>query len=152
MCWTLQDGRRPDEVIYTTQLIDDLARRDFTMNAAAVDAGYPAADRGPALYDPFDGVGDARGRVLRMVGDPAVRLCDDGLRVWRAYRFLDAGPQGLRSLDPSLETALRSPAVQKAAGRASRCASCLTVSHQCLTCWLVDSHQEVGFERTAAGM
>lgn len=90
------------------------------MNAAAVDAGYPPGDRAPALYDPFNGVGDARAGVLRMVGDPAVRLCDDGLRVWRAYRFLDAGPQGLRSLDPALEAALRSAPVQKAAGHASR--------------------------------
>eukprot|EP00884_Botryococcus_braunii_P016036 jgi/Botrbrau1/3115/Bobra.0070s0090.4 len=117
---TYSDGRRPDEVTYTTQLFEDLARRDFTMNAAAVDPGYPPGDRAPALYDPFNGVGDARARVLRMVGDPAVRLCDDGLRVWRAYRFLDAGPQGLRSLDPTLEAALRSAPVQKAAGRASR--------------------------------
>lgn len=131
---SLQDGRRPDEVIYTTQLIDDLARRDFTMNAAAVDVGYPAGDRAPALYDPFDGVADARAQVLRMVGDPAVRLCDDGLRVWRAYRFLDAGPQGLRSLDPALETALRSPAVQKASARASRCASSVRTPHHCIGC------------------
>ena len=108
------DGRRPDAVAVARRLVDDLARRDFTVNAAAVDVA-----RG-LLLDPFGGALDAEAGVLRCVGDPATRLADDGLRVWRAYRFADAGARGLRSLDPVLRRALESPKVQEAARRVSR--------------------------------
>lgn len=112
---TYSDGRRPDAVAVASRLVDDLARRDFTVNAAAVDVG-----RG-LLLDPFGGALDAERGILKCVGDdPARRLTDDGLRVWRAYRFADAGARGLRSLDPGLREALESPAVQEAARRVSR--------------------------------
>lgn len=108
------DGRRPDGVAAASRLVDDLARRDFTVNAAAVDIAARL------LLDPFGGAADAGAGVLRMVGDPAARLADDGLRVWRAYRFLDAGARGLRTVDPALAAALSSPRVQAAAAKVSR--------------------------------
>ena len=108
------DGRRPDAVSVASRLVDDLARRDFTVNAAAVDVS-----RG-LLLDPFGGALDAENGVLKCVGDPMRRLADDGLRVWRAYRFADAGARGLRSIDPALRKALESPQIQEAARRVSR--------------------------------
>ena len=111
---TYSDGRRPDDVTFATRLADDLARRDFTVNAAAVDVGRRL------LLDPHGGAADAAAGVLRCVGDPAVRLADDGLRVWRAYRFMDNGANGLRRVDPALAAALASPAVRAAAARVSR--------------------------------
>jgi tRNA nucleotidyltransferase/poly(A) polymerase len=72
------DGRRPDEVIAGT-LEDDLARRDFTMNAIAKD--------GDAYIDPFNGRRDIADRLIVTVGDPLDRLTEDGLRALRAIRF-----------------------------------------------------------------
>lgn len=74
-----RDGRRPDYVLPGT-LIDDLARRDFTINSMAT--GYDGT-----LYDPFDGLLDIGLRLLRFVGDPMTRLREDGLRALRAIRF-----------------------------------------------------------------
>lgn len=73
------DGRRPNRVEVGT-LMDDLARRDFTMNAIA-----KAADG--SLIDPFNGVGDIEARIIRAVGDPRERLREDALRAVRALRF-----------------------------------------------------------------
>jgi tRNA nucleotidyltransferase (CCA-adding enzyme) len=74
------DGRRPSSVTYVSSLAEDLARRDFTMNALAYD---PLAD---ALADPFDGQGDLARRLVRAVGDPVARFREDGLRPMRAVR------------------------------------------------------------------
>lgn len=74
------DGRRPDFVVPGT-LEDDLARRDFTINAIA---------RNPLtgeLIDPHGGVDDLERRTLRFVGDPIDRIQEDGIRVMRAFRF-----------------------------------------------------------------
>lgn len=73
------DGRRPDEVVPGT-LEDDLARRDFTMNAIARDAAGN-------FVDPFGGRQDISKRLIRAVGDPQARLREDGLRAVRALRF-----------------------------------------------------------------
>lgn len=73
------DGRRPDWVKPGT-LEDDLARRDFTMNAIAKDADG-------SYIDPFNGRGDIERRLIRAVGDPAERLREDALRALRAIRF-----------------------------------------------------------------
>jgi len=75
------DGRRPDSVTFLTDVEADLARRDFTINAIAVD---PVAGR---LIDPFGGVGDLQRGWVRTVGDPAARFGEDGLRTLRAIRF-----------------------------------------------------------------
>lgn len=74
------DGRRAT-VAFTTDWREDAARRDFTMNALSL-------DRDGALYDFFDGVGDARAGRVRFVGDPARRIREDVLRIVRYYRFL----------------------------------------------------------------
>lgn len=75
------DGRRPDQVVFHTNIREDLARRDFTMNAMAYD---PVSD---TVVDPFDGRADLERRVIRAVGDPLVRFTEDGLRSMRAVRF-----------------------------------------------------------------
>lgn len=75
------DGRRPDSVEFLDDIVEDLARRDFTVNAMAWD---PARR---ALHDPFGGRADIEAGVLRAVGDPARRFAEDGLRVLRAARF-----------------------------------------------------------------
>ena len=75
------DGRHPDSVVFIDDLEQDLARRDFTVNAIAYD---PVQER---LIDPFGGLQDIRERLLRAVGDPGARFKEDGLRVLRAVRF-----------------------------------------------------------------
>lgn len=75
------DGRRPDSVEFVDDITADLARRDFTMNAIAID---PVDGH---LIDPFSGRGDLEARVVRAVGDPNERFAEDGLRVLRAARF-----------------------------------------------------------------
>lgn len=72
------DGRRPDFVLPGT-LMDDLQRRDFTVNAMAILNGE--------LIDPFGGRKDLERNLLRFVGDPTQRIAEDGLRVMRALRF-----------------------------------------------------------------
>lgn len=74
------DGRHA-EVAYGVSLDDDLARRDFTVNAIA---WHPLRR---AWRDPFGGEADIRARVIRAVGDPAARFREDYLRVLRAFRF-----------------------------------------------------------------
>lgn len=91
------DGRRPDEVLYTRELRDDLSRRDFTVNAMAWD---PLAG---VVVDPFDGRGDLEWRVLRAVGAAQERFDEDGLRALRAVRF--ACVLDLR-LDPATRDAI----------------------------------------------
>ena len=79
------DHRRPDAVAFTASLKEDLARRDFTMNAMA---WCPARGGKPGeLIDPFDGRNDLAARLLRAVGDPDERFKEDALRMLRAVRF-----------------------------------------------------------------
>jgi tRNA nucleotidyltransferase (CCA-adding enzyme) len=75
------DARRPDRVEFTDDLIADLRRRDFTVNAIAWD---PIAER---EEDPFGGRSDLAAGLLRAVGDPRERFQEDGLRPIRAARF-----------------------------------------------------------------
>jgi putative nucleotidyltransferase with HDIG domain len=76
------DGRRPDMVRFGKDICADLARRDFTINAMA----YDFSSR--ELIDPFGGKKDAHRRLLKTVGDPGNRFQEDGLRMFRFYRFL----------------------------------------------------------------
>ncbi len=78
---TYTDGRRPDSVEPGT-LHDDLARRDFTINAIAI-----CCTTG-AVIDPFGGREDLHKRILKFVGNPQDRIREDGLRVLRALRFV----------------------------------------------------------------
>ena len=74
------DNRRPDSVLFTDSLQEDLKRRDFTVNAMAYNP-----KRG--LSDFFDGAGDLKRRLIRCVGDANERFYEDGLRILRALRF-----------------------------------------------------------------
>src|SRR4051812_11591273 len=79
------DHRRPDAVAFTASLHEDLARRDFTMNAMA---WRPPGGAAPGeLIDPFSGKKDLDARLLRAVGDPDARFKEDALRMLRAVRF-----------------------------------------------------------------
>lgn len=81
---TYSDGRRPDWVEYTPSISDDLSRRDFTINAIAMDPLEKV------LVDPFGGRRDLKRRLVRAVGDPAERFAEDALRMLRFYRFQSA--------------------------------------------------------------
>ena len=74
------DGRRPDSVAFVPDLTEDLARRDFTVNAMAL--GLDGVVR-----DPFGGREDLERGLIRCVGDPDRRFQEDGLRLMRALRF-----------------------------------------------------------------
>ena len=74
------DSRRPDTVDFTSSLEEDLARRDLTVNAMAMDI------RGD-IHDPFHGQEDLESGVLRCVGEPEKRFSEDALRILRTVRF-----------------------------------------------------------------
>lgn len=74
------DGRHPDGVTFTPSLEEDLARRDFTINAMAW-----SPDRG--LIDPFGGQADLADGCIRCVGEAHTRFCEDALRILRGLRF-----------------------------------------------------------------
>lgn len=74
------DSRHPESVTFTTDLNQDLARRDFTMNAIAM-------DKNSAFQDPFNGISDVNAHIIRCVGDPEKRFTEDALRIIRAVRF-----------------------------------------------------------------
>ncbi|MCL2754350.1 MAG: CCA tRNA nucleotidyltransferase [Oscillospiraceae bacterium] len=74
------DGRRPDSVTFSSQLRDDLCRRDFTVNALAY------SDKA-GVIDHFGGQEDLRGGIIRAVGVPTERFTEDSLRILRALRF-----------------------------------------------------------------
>ena len=76
------DGRRPNIVNFGTDIIEDLSRRDFTVNAMAV--SYPDG----IFIDPFGGLSDLNSKVIRSVGSASDRFSEDGLRILRAYRFV----------------------------------------------------------------
>ncbi|OHD57853.1 MAG: hypothetical protein A2014_11355 [Spirochaetes bacterium GWF1_49_6] len=75
------DGRHPDHVRFSSSLEEDLARRDFTVNAIAYDILESR------IIDPFGGTDDIRAKVIRTVGDPKARFSEDALRLMRACRI-----------------------------------------------------------------
>ncbi len=97
------DGRRPDEVFFVKSVEEDLARRDFTVNAIAAD---PVSGE---ITDPWGGRKDLQAKVIRAVGNPMERFKEDGLRVLRAARFCAALQCELErsteeAIRPNLET------------------------------------------------
>ncbi len=76
------DGRHPDSVSFTTSLVEDLRRRDFTINAMAYNP-----DPRFGFVDAFDGYGDIERKLIRAVGNPYERFEEDALRILRAVRF-----------------------------------------------------------------
>ena len=98
------DGRRPASVTLGVALEEDLARRDFTVNAMALPLGAVGSQAWQAhLVDPFGGRQDLEAGLLRAVGDPLARFAEDGLRPLRACRF--ASQLGFR-LDPATLAAI----------------------------------------------
>lgn len=75
-----RDHRRPDSVTFVSDLISDLGRRDFTMNAIALSPDG-------MISDPYDGLMDIKNKTIRCVGDANVRFGEDALRMFRALRF-----------------------------------------------------------------
>lgn len=75
-----EDARHPKEVTFTANLIEDLKRRDFTINAMAYNPET-------GLVDEFDGTGDLEQKIIRCVGNPMERFSEDALRMLRAVRF-----------------------------------------------------------------
>ncbi|MCH1423062.1 MAG: hypothetical protein L7U62_06195 [Candidatus Poseidoniaceae archaeon] len=95
------DGRRPEQVKWGSSLSEDLQRRDFTINAMAIDVARKV------MHDPHFGLQDIERGLLRAVGQAHVRLSEDALRILRAYRFLDRGRAGVWNFDFELSEALR---------------------------------------------
>ena len=75
-----EDSRHPKEVVFTSNLVEDLKRRDFTINAMAY-------SEKAGLVDVFDGIGDINRKMIRCVGKAKERFCEDALRILRAVRF-----------------------------------------------------------------
>ena len=98
------DGRHPNSVTFTPNLLEDLKRRDFTINAMAYNPGV-------GIVDEFNGIQDLENKTIRAVGDPQQRFTEDALRMMRAVRFsaqLDAVIEdetaaAIRRLAPNLQ-------------------------------------------------
>ncbi len=91
------DFRHPEQVVWTDKIEEDLARRDFTINAIALTC-HPRPDRGSIdsrfrgndkmeLVDPFNGQQDIKNKIIRAVGNPETRFQEDALRLMRAVRI-----------------------------------------------------------------
>ncbi len=76
------DSRRPNKVKWNMSLMEDLKRRDFTINSMAIDVARRT------YYDPHNGLSDIKNNIIRCVGNPQKRINEDALRILRAYRFL----------------------------------------------------------------
>ena len=81
------DKRHPDEIKFAETIEEDLARRDFTINAAALDLKSETPDSKFVLIDPFGGLDDLKNKIIRTVGKPEERFDEDALRLMRAVRF-----------------------------------------------------------------
>lgn len=95
---TYEDFRRPSEVKFIRSLEEDLQRRDFTMNAIAMDEHF-------ALHDPFSGQEAVKNKAIKAVGKASERFHEDALRMMRGVRFLS---QLDFQLDSETEKALES--------------------------------------------
>mgnify|MGYP001177749991 FL=1 len=94
------DGRRPENVTWGKSLKEDLERRDFTINAMAIDVARKL------LYDPHNGRTDISRGLIRAVGNAHQRLSEDGLRIMRAYRFADRRESGVWEIEHSLKQSI----------------------------------------------
>lgn len=99
-----EDSRHPKEVIFTSSLVEDLKRRDFTINAMAYNAKS-------GIVDEFGGMQDLGNKIIRCVGNPVERFTEDALRMMRAVRFSgqlgyeieEATAAAVKKLAPTLE-------------------------------------------------
>lgn len=110
------DKRHPDEIKWAKTIKEDLARRDFTVNAIAMSLSEPGTAK-PGIIDPFKGQKDIKNKIIRAVGNPEDRFSEDALRMMRAVRFavtLQVPPSGGRSASWRIETKT-GQAIKKAA-------------------------------------
>ena len=99
-----EDNRHPSEVTFTKSLVEDMKRRDFTINAMAY-------NEEEGLIDKFGGIEDLEQKVIRCVGEPRERFSEDALRIMRAIRFAaqlgysieDETKAAIKELAPTLE-------------------------------------------------
>ena len=99
------DSRHPDRVSFDTDLTGDLSRRDFTVNAMALDEHWN-------VIDPFGGKGDLERKIIRAVGEPERRFSEDALRILRGVRF--AAQLGFEvELDTAVAMKVCAPLVDK---------------------------------------
>lgn len=81
------DKRHPDEISFAKTLNEDLSRRDFTINALALELNSKSKTLNPKIIDFFDGQKDLKKKIIRTVGDANKRFEEDALRMLRAIRF-----------------------------------------------------------------
>ena len=93
------DGRRPDLVNFGDSIFEDISRRDFTINAMAI-------NREGDLIDKFGGHDDLKKNTLRCVGNANERLSEDGLRIIRAFRFIGLRNNTIMTFDSELNKAI----------------------------------------------
>lgn len=96
-----EDHRRPATVTFTASLLEDMKRRDFTINAMAY-------NEKEGIVDHFDGIGDLQRKVIRCVGKPKERFDEDALRILRAVRF---AAQLDFAIDEQTQEAIRNQAI-----------------------------------------
>jgi len=81
------DKRHPDQISFAKTIEEDLARRDFTVNAVAMGLKFQVPNSRFILIDPFGGQEDLKNKIIRAVGNPEERFNEDALRMMRAVRF-----------------------------------------------------------------
>jgi poly(A) polymerase len=132
------DGRRPDAVKFSTDPREDVLRRDFTINGMLLDpvvfeeTGSPAS----AVLDYVGGQGDLKARILRAIGEPALRFTEDKLRMLRGVRF---------AARLELEIEPRTMAAMRAAAPDIGQVSCERIRDE-LTLMLTEGHARRAFE------
>ncbi len=99
-----EDNRRPKDVQFTSNIIEDLKRRDFTINSIAYNYKM-------GLIDVFDGVGDIHKKIVKTVGNPDERFKEDGLRIVRAIRF--SSKLGFKIEDKTLKSVYKNAHIVK---------------------------------------
>lgn len=116
------DGRHPDTVQFVSSVEEDLARRDFTVNAMAGLVKLASNGVEIEIIDPFGGQSDINKKVIRAVGDPEKRFAEDGLRLMRAVRLIsELSDPKQELLDWTIETSTLD-ALRKLAATLSRVA------------------------------
>lgn len=132
------DGRRPDAVRFSSDPREDVQRRDFTINGMLLDPAIfeETGDAAKAVLDYVGGRADLASKILRAIGDPAVRFAEDKLRMLRGVRF--ASRLGFQ-IEPRTLAAMRADAAN------IHQVSCERIRDE-LTLMLTEGHARVAFE------
>ncbi len=93
------DGRRPENVKFGVDIEEDISRRDFTINAMAL-------DEHDNLIDKFGGISDLDNNILRCVGNADERIKEDSLRIMRAFRFIGLKKNQMMAFDSELKNGI----------------------------------------------